>query len=370
MNVFVRRQQSVRTIVWTSLLFASVITVFGLASTMAQAQPAAKFRVVVLAPGPKNDGAWSNSWWDGLQQAKSKLGVDVDFVPNLFTPEDHVSQGTAFASKGVNLIIVANGGMAQPARTVARQFPNTTVCVGLVQPTKKMLASDPKNLCYFEAANYEGTFQAGVLAALVSKTGVIGDVGGYVFPALTREVEGFHLGARCVNPKIKFQQQYINSWVDTGKAQAAAQTMIARNADVILSSTNQASVGLFSAAKQAKSQGKQVFVIPSYFDAHSRAPDVVLTSVVYNLDKIAVNLVSRAKAGRIKNHEFVSYTLGNIGVGHLAPLYQFKGQVGATNLAKLAAISRKIRSGQINLPRTTLEKVGGGANVNLKSIGC
>ena len=95
------------------------------------------------------------------------------------------------------------------------------------------------------------SFVSGVLAGRMSKSGVVGTVASFNFSNITWQAEGFRLGARYVNPKIKAFSTYINSFSDAGKAKEAAQAMIDGGADVIYSSTDQASRGIYAAAEAA-----------------------------------------------------------------------------------------------------------------------
>ena len=52
-----------------------------------------------------------------------------------------------------------------------------------------------------EIAQHHANFFTGVLAALIAESGHVGALGGYPFPALTRQPETFHLGRAAGSSK-------------------------------------------------------------------------------------------------------------------------------------------------------------------------
>lgn len=362
-----------------ALAAAVAAAVGGVAAGVSGGATAAQIQVALLSPGTNNDGSWGQAWYQGAQAAARKYKVKLTVVGNVQTPDQYLSQGSAFGSKGYKLVILANGSNFNEAQKLAKQFPKTTWCmsptdfVGRAAAAKKFEA----NSCVVDPEQQYGNFRAGVLAGLVTKTNKIASINGYAFPALTRQAEAFELGAKCVNSKIQFSQKYINSWDDVALAKAAAQAFIDDGADFILGATNQAVQGAYEAAKNAD---HPTYVIPSYFDSHKQAPSVVLTSVLYNLQGVAFDLVRRAATNQLPQRWFHSYTYQNLKVGQLAPFYNLAGKVPASAKATLAAIDKKIISGAIKVPDETggidgkgklaIGKPGSADKIDVKALGC
>jgi basic membrane protein A len=352
-------------------LVAVAATVVGTATSARTAQ----YQVAVLFPGTSNDGSWGQAWSTGADAAAKKYGAKVTLVGNLNTPDQYLSQASAFASKGYNLVIIANGGVGNADLQAAKQFPKTKFVQAPFQFVNAAAAQkrgEPANLGHIDAEQQQGAFLAGVLAGLITKTNKVASVNGYAFPALTRQPEAFSLGARCVNSKVTFSQKYINSWDDTALAKAAAQAFISNGADVLFSATDQAAQGMFQAAEAAP---RPTYVIPSYFDSHSQAPKVVLTSVLYNLQGVAEDLIGLGDKGKIGDHFTKDYTYKNIGVGKLAPFYNLASAVSPSAKAQLAAVTQKVLSGKIRIPDETLGSPTIGtensaAKIDVKSLGC
>lgn len=330
-------------------------------------------RVALLTPGTENNRSWANAWWDGIQPAVEELGGEAQFVGPLDTPEQYVQQGSAFASQGFDFLIFANGGMRDAAIQVAEQFPDVLVCQTPYHPADEAeLAELPENMCVVDMEQQDATFLAGLLAGLVTETGQVASVNGFPFPALTRQPESFSLGARCVNPDVQFNQQYIESWDDTGLAKAAAQQLIAGGADVILAATDQAFLGVVEAAREADSQ---VWVIPSYFDTYEEAPEVILTSAIHGLTEIGEELVQMADAGEIEGQSFINFDVTNTDTIQTAPLYDHEQELGPEIVERFNTLVEAARAGDIEIPDETVGDTpigteGAAESVDPASLGC
>lgn len=74
----------------------------------------------------------------------------------------------------------------------------------------------------------EGTYVLGALAATMSKTGIIGFVGGERYPNLINIYEGYRQGAQDVNPNVKVLVNYLDDWDNATKGKKAAVSQIDR----------------------------------------------------------------------------------------------------------------------------------------------
>ncbi|MGD9695137.1 MAG: BMP family protein [Thermoleophilia bacterium] len=332
------------------------------AGTVAATAPAGgDFSVALLNAGSANDGSWGQSTYQGLEEAVDELGItEAGHAENLLTPEEYTQQGSAFAREGVDLVLLANGSVPQSLPQVAKVNPDTIVCEAAVTIPDAEL---PSNGCAYDPEQQQGAFLAGALAGMTTTTGKVAVVAGFAFPALTRQAEGFILGARFANPDVKFDQVYINSWTDTAAAKAAANAQYAAGADIIFSATDSATQGIFAAAQE----GDGRYVIASYFDSNAQAPDVVLTSVLYNLDGVTKEMIRRAQAGEI---EPTNYAFGlDFGVGTLAPFYGLEDVVPADAKTRLEEITRQIEDGTITVPDTeALGVQGAGGKIDTATL--
>ena len=332
------------------------------------------FRVALIYPGTADDLSWSNAWFDGAEQAMANNpNIEVESVELLNDPDAVLQQASAFAGQGFDFIMIAHGAMVDPAITLAQQFPDVQVCLAPHHPGDATGgANQPENLCWVDPAQHNANFLAGALAALVTETGHIASLNGFAFPALTRQPEGFVLGARCVNPDITFSQQYIQTWTDTGISKSAAQSEIAGGADVILAATDSAVFGILQAAEEADSQ---VWVVPSYYESQELGPDVVLTSAIHGLTFTSQSIIEMAANGTIGAGAFVEFDATNNPEIN-APLYSnIEGLLSADDLATYQSIIDDVRAGVITIPDETsgdltIGAEGDGSAIDPAAIGC
>ncbi|WHZ12141.1 MAG: Nucleoside ABC transporter, substrate-binding protein [Burkholderiaceae bacterium] len=135
------------------------------------------------------------------------------------------------ARDGHKLIFGTSFDYGTPMLKVAETMPDTVFehCSGI---------KTAKNLGTFEARYFEGSYVAGVAAAKMTKSGILGFISSYPVPDVVGAVNGFLLGARSVNPKIVCKVVWLNSWYDPGKEKAAAITLISQGADVLQGMTD------------------------------------------------------------------------------------------------------------------------------------
>jgi basic membrane protein A len=345
-------------------------------------QAASDYRVALLSTGALNNRSWANSWADGAERAREELGIKLEMVGNADAPDQYVSQGSAFAAEGYDLLIFAHGAMHDPAVRVAKQFPDVKI-IQVFQHASEEEASkqDPPNLGHVDPEQGEVTFLAGILAGLMTESNKIGSVYAFPFPALTRQPEAFELGARCVNSKVETLQRRSDSFTDAAAARAAASTVIDQGADFVLSAVDQAVQGVIQATAQGGGGGQGPFAVASYFDSNDLNPDAVITSALYGLDAIAFDVIERGVNDELGDHFAQSYTLDTPQGGSLAPFYEQEELVGQENMDRLEQVREMIVDGTITVPDeivsdpevaggATIGEPGAAAKIDVADIGC
>ena len=173
-------------------------------------------------------------------------------------------------------------------------------------------------------------------------------------------MEGFILGVRYANDKVKYSRAYINSWTDAAKAKEAALAAIDAGADVILADTDQAARGAFSAA-----EGAGVYVVATYYDQSSLAPKAILGNVLYDYGALLRQMVVNAAQGKLEKGK--EYKLGLAdGFGGWAPNPALQDSIPAEAKKKFAAAMDDIRSRRIKVPE--LKKPGEADTFDLSKL--
>ena len=241
---------------------------------------AGDFRVALLHPGPTSDNSWNYGAAQGLQRIKDSLGAATSAIQTK-TPAEFEENFRQYGAQGYDLVIGHGFEYQDAAVRVAPEFPKTVY----VTTSGNQVGA---NLAGIEFDFEEPSYIAGVLAGRLTKTGVVGTIGGTELPPVKRSFAAFAAGARSVRPDVQVLGSYIGNWddVNAGKEQALAQ--IGRRADVIFQNADAAGLGVFQAAKERPG----VLVIGSNANQNGVAPEVTIGSVVIDLPR-AFMIVAR-----------------------------------------------------------------------------
>jgi basic membrane protein A and related proteins len=221
-----------------------------------QVQAADPLAIGILIPGSKSDKGWMESGYDGLMAAEKAHGgkVKVQMIENI-NYADMEQALTNLATR--NKLVIGVGGQTQAAvMKIAKRFPNTKFSI--VGGNK---AEDMPNVAGYDVKQAEIAFVAGAAAAMLSKTGAVSYVGGMEIPSIVNAGKEFGNGAKLVNPKIKYFENYTGDFDNVAKSKEATLAAIAQGADVHYHILN---LGLRGMEQAAKEKGTRI--VGSYTD--------------------------------------------------------------------------------------------------------
>ena len=316
------------------ILLAFVGVLFALSAHAEEMQ----LRVALVLPGPITDGTFNSAAYQGIKKAESKYNLKVSVQENTDLAKIEAAL-RSFAKAGYDVIIGHGFQFAEPALKIHKDYPKTWFIVN----TAKVAAAP--NLASFDNRWGDAGYVAGAVAALVSKTNIVGHIGGIPVPVIKEYNEGFERGAKRMNPEVKFLSAYVGSFSDIAKANEITRSLIEQGADVVTATGNENVMGTIQAAKDTG-----VMAIGSAFDAHMAAPDTIVTTALINMD-VNIDLA----IGRVidKTIEPKNYLLGfkNGGVG-LAPYHNFADKISAADKAKIDQLIEDIKAGKVmDLPK-------------------
>lgn len=246
-----------------------------------------RFRVALLTPGPVSDAGWNAAAFDGLQLIKNKLGAETAMVQTR-SPADFEDSFRDFAARGFDLIFAHGYEYTDSAINVARYFPNTYFVVSSGSAASKNVAS--LTFKVDDAAYVEG-----LLAGGVSKSGVVGAIGGIELPSIKLTFDGFKRGFLSVQPSGHILISYTGRFDDVGAAKEAALAQITQGADVLIHDADAAGLGVFQAASQA-----HIFAFGAIRNQNDVAPDVVLASAVTSTAEAFLKIAIEVKNKRFQ----------------------------------------------------------------------
>jgi len=244
---------------------------------------------VVFDKGGKDDKSFNNAAYQGVMKAKAELGAFVKFVE---ATDDNAYEPMlrAFAQKDFDLIIGVGVAQADPVKKVAEKFPNKHFAI----VDAEVKAPNVQSLLFQE---HEGSYLVGAAAALASKTGTVGFIGGMDIPLIRRFEKGYEAGAKKVNPKAKVITNYVgitgDAWNNPSKAKELAINQYSAGADVIYGAAGASGAGLFDAA-----DAKRKFAIGVDSNQNGIKPGLVLTSMLKRVDQAVFAACQDVKAGK------------------------------------------------------------------------
>jgi basic membrane protein A and related proteins len=221
---------------------------------------------LVTDVGTLEDKSFNEAAWTGTQAGAKDIGGTANNIVTKKTT-DYAANIKTFVDQGYGTIVTVGFAMGDATTIAAKQYPNVkfigldqSVCIdetGKGDP-KFACKGDPKTLL----PNYQGLvfkeeqvgYLAGVLAASVSKSGVIGTVGGInTIPAVPRYINGYRNGALSVNPNIDVKVAYVSNDInkafnDPGTGKSIAAQMMGQKADAIFQVAGLSGAGAIEAA--------------------------------------------------------------------------------------------------------------------------
>lgn len=294
---------------------------------------------LILDKGGKDDKSFNAAAFAGAERAKKELGIQLKYVEAM---DDAAIEATmrSFAQKKFDLIIGVGFVMIDGIGRVAKQFPDLKFA--LVDSEVKL--PNVRNLLFEE---HQGSFLMGAIAAIHSKSGQVGFLGGMDVPLIRRFQMGYEAGAKYINPKIKVVNNYVgvtgDAWNNPAKAKELALSQYNKGVDVIFGAAGASTYGLFDAAEEKKKLSIGVDSNQNWVK-----PGFVLTSMLKRVDVAVFEVIKEAKDGKFAGGT-ERFGLENKGIDYALDEHNDK-LLTAENRKKLDEIKKLILSGKIKVP--------------------
>ncbi|MEU6464440.1 BMP family ABC transporter substrate-binding protein [Streptomyces sp. NPDC046976] len=298
--------------------------------------------------GGRGDRSFNDSAARGADKAEKQFGGSIKELTakTSDTPADRVQRLTDLAQAGYSPIIAVGYTYAPAVQQVAKQFPKTSF--GLIDSVV-----DGKNVNSITFTEEQGSYLAGVAAALKTKKDHVGFIGGVDSPLIKKFQAGYVQGVHDTNAKIKVDVQYLSHGTDTSgfsspdKGQQAAQGMLDNGADVVYSAAGSSGTGAIEAVNGVKGAwaigvDSDQYNIPGL----AKYKSSILTSVVKNVDVGVFDFIQSVKNGKpLAGNNVYSLAKGGVSLatsgGYLKDIQ-----------AKLDAAKQNIVDGKIKVKTT------------------
>jgi basic membrane protein A len=295
----------------------------GAALTGAAAQE--KLKIGFIYVGPVGDMGYSYQHDVGRKaiEEQFKDKVDTSFLENVNEGPDAERSIEQLVRSGHKLIYTTSFGFMDATAKVAKKYPN--VMFEHATGYKR-----DKNLATYSGRFYEGRYIQGVIAAKMSKTGVLGYIGSFPIPEVVSGINAMMLGAQSVRPDMKVKIIWVNSWYDPGKEAAAARALADQGADVLTQHTDSAAATQFANERGIYSFGQDSDMIKF-------GPKSQLTAIVENWGPYYVDRVKLALDKKWASADFWGGL--STGIVHMAPFTNMPDDVKKLATETEAAIS-------------------------------
>jgi len=314
-----------------TLAAMAVVCMAGAAAHAADVRPA-----VIYDLGGKFDRSFNQASYEGAERFKAETSIAYEEF-ELQNDAQREQALRRFAERGHNPIIVTGFAYATAIDTVAQEFPDTSFVIIDEEV-------DQPNVRSVKFSEQEGSYLVGLLAAMASKTGKVGFVGGMDIPLIQKFACGYVQGVKATNPDAQVFQNMTGTtgaaWNDPVRGGELAKAQMGQGADVIYHAAGGTGVGVLQAAADAGKLGIGVDSNQDYLH-----PGNVLTSMLKRVDLATYDAMMD-----VRNDSFTPglqvLGLAQDGVGYSVDEYNEK-LITPEMKAAAEAAKAKIISGEI-----------------------
>jgi basic membrane protein A len=262
------------------------LTMVGSGATAQEFSPA-----VVFDMGGKFDKSFNEAAYNGAERFKKESGIAYrEFEVTTEAQREQALRN--MARRGAQIVVGIGFSQATGMEKIAKEFPKTKFAI-------IDAVVDVPNVQSIVFKEHEGSFLVGMAAAMASKTGKIGFVGGMDIPLIRKFALGYEEGARYVNPRIEVFQNMTGTtpaaWNDPTRGGELARSQFDRGADVVYAAAGGTGVGVLQAAKD---KGRLAIGVDS--NQNHIHPGTILTSMVKRVDLAVYEAFKTARDGTWK----------------------------------------------------------------------
>ncbi len=278
---------------------------------------------VALVISLLGDRSFLDSAARGIGWAQERLAnVETKIIENADVGEQQLA-ARAMAEAGYDLIITVGFGSADWTSEIATEYPDTHFA--LVDATL-----DVPNGTGLIFKEHDGSFTVGMAAAMLTKTGKVGFVGGMDVPLLRRFQEGYIQGVKYADPNVEVVSGWVGAWGDPTKGKELALTQYEEGADIIYAAAGKSGEGVLAASAE-----KGLFSMGVDSDQCYIAPGNVICSMMKMVDVSVFDAIKSLSEGTLEAGNRV-YGLENDAVG-LCYLYDIDTEFLDNGPADMAA---------------------------------
>lgn len=308
-----------------------------------------KPNVAILLNGTLGDKAFYDSAANGAKMMQEELGLNVKTVEMTYDETKWMPTLIDFSEdKDTDIIIVGTWQMNEKLQEVAPQYPDKKYIIfdSAVDYTKDGM----ENVYSVEYKQNECSFLAGAAAAMSTKTGTLGFVGGMENYVVNDFLVGYVQGAKYVKDDIKINIGYVGNFNDTAKAKELTLAQINQNADIVYQVASTAGLGVIDGVteKDKLAIGVDSDQAEAFMETDKEKAEHILTSALKRVDLSLFRAIKLETEGKLAwgTREVLGIKEGAVGIAQNSIYDSLASDETKKTVSEL---EEKINSGEIEV---------------------
>lgn len=245
--------------------------------------PAVKtYKVAMVCDSSISDGGWGAACYNAMVKAAEELGWESAYTDSIDVA-DYVSSIESYCQLGYDMIFLPGNQYSDATKQVAADYPEVAFAVlngAESLPTANIMSMLPNA--------QEIGWIAGSLAGLMSKSNVLGFIGGMELDTTKTKLASYEEAAKFINPNIKVLSAYAGSFSDVAKGKELATSMISEKADVFFGDASAVDSGARQAIDEANGDTVGIYDIGQPADLLGQNPCVISSVVTDNAGMLKI----------------------------------------------------------------------------------
>ena len=272
-------------------------------------------RIALLLSGNLGDMSFLDSANNGTSEIAATYGAEVKVIEMGSDATKYETNVLDASDEGYDIIIGSGWQLQEPFQNVAQDYPDIKYII--FDAAVDYTAGDYSNVYSISYKSNEAAYLAGIMAANMSETGILGFLGGADGAVINDFMIGYIEGAKSVNPDIKVICGYVDDYSDSPKCKEMALAQYNQGADFIFTAAGASGIGTLEAAKET---GKYAIGVDSdqamlYKDSDPEQAELIPAPVMKNVDATLVRAYEKLLDGTLPWGEEESLGLSDGAVG-------------------------------------------------------
>lgn len=256
-------------------------------------------RIALLLSGNLGDMSFLDSANKGTSQIMADYGAQVKVIEMGSDATKYETNVLDASDEGYDIIIGSGWQLQEPFQNVAKDYPDIKYII--FDAAVDYAAGDYSNVYSISYKSNEAAYLAGIMAANMSKTSILGFLGGADGAVINDFMIGFIEGARSVDPDIKVICGYVDDYSDSPKCKEMALAQYNQGADIIFTAAGASGIGTLEAAKET---GNYAIGVDSdqamlYAESDPAQAQLIPASVMKNVDATLVRAYEMIQEGTL-----------------------------------------------------------------------